>query len=56
VYDYEEEQKHKKMSMLRDQSTEIQRKLMDMHDGLNEINKSTQHQTSESRFKAFEIN
>lgn len=40
------------MSMLRDQSTEIQRKLMDMNEGLNEINRGT-HQTSESRFKAF---
>ena len=30
-YDYEEELKQRKVSLLREQSTEIQRKLLDMH-------------------------
>jgi hypothetical protein len=50
-YDYEEELKQRKVSLLREQSTEIQRKLLDMHEGINEINPH-----GESRTRIFEIN
>jgi hypothetical protein len=51
-FEYEDDSKLKKLNMLRDQSTEIQRKLLDINESMDEI-KGNQDSNSQSRFKPF---
>lgn len=52
VFESEEELKQRKINMLRDQSSEIQRKLLDINESMEDI-KGGNNENSQSRFKPF---